>query len=66
MKDKRKHILLLYHVLMVGIGFGTAAGFAEFLDIASDTEILHAILALVGLAVGSYSMLYLMRTEDNQ
>ena len=64
--DKRKHILLLYHVLMVGIGFGVALGFSEFLDIATDTETLHAIYVLVGLAVGSYSMLYLMRREDNQ
>ena len=64
--DKKKYILLLYHVLMVGIGFGVALGFSEFLDIATDTETLHAILALVGLAVGSYSMLYLLKREDNQ
>ncbi len=64
--DKKKYILLLYHVLMVGIGFGTALGFSEFLDFATDREILHAIFGLVGLAVGSYSMLYLLKMEDNR
>ena len=61
----KRCILLGCHALMVGIGFGTALGISELLDIGADIEILHAMLGLLGLTFGFYSMLYLMRKEDN-
>ena len=61
----KNSILLLFHVSMVGIGFGTALGFFGSLDIGADREILHAILGLLGLACGFYSTLYLMKREDS-
>ena len=61
----KNSILLLFHVSMVGIGFGTALGAFGLLDTEVDIEILHAILGLLGLACGFYSTLYLMRREDN-
>ena len=62
--DNKKYILLLCHLMMVGIGFGTAGAFVEFLEIGADIKTLHAIFALAGLAVGFYSMLYLLKKED--
>ena len=58
-------ILLLFHVSMAGIGFGVALGFFGSLDIGADIEILHAMLGLLGLVCGFYSMLYLKKKEDN-
>tara|TARA_Y100001963_G_scaffold71540_1_gene99509 strand:- start:752 stop:907 length:156 start_codon:yes stop_codon:yes gene_type:complete len=50
---------------MAGIGFGVALGFFGSLDIGADIEILHAMLGLLGLVCGFYSMLYLKKKEDN-
>ena len=65
MKDIGNYILYVFHFLMVGIGFGTALGFFGSLDIGADIEILHAMLGLLGLTCGFYSMLYLLKREGN-
>ena len=63
--DIKNCMLLLFHVVLAGIGFGTALGFFGSMDIGADIEILHAISGLLGLVCGFYSMLYLKKMEDN-
>ena len=63
--DIKNCILLLCHVSMSGIGFGTALGFVGSLGTGADIGILPAMLALLGLICGFYSMLYLKKMGDN-